>query len=35
VHSTVETCHKKDIQATTDLLAAWLEQATDQDYFIK
>jgi endoglucanase len=35
VHSTVETCHKKDIQATIDLLAAWLEQATDQDYFLK
>jgi putative aminopeptidase FrvX len=34
VHSTVETCHKVDIQATIDLLAAYLEQATDKDYFL-
>jgi putative aminopeptidase FrvX len=34
VHSTVETCHKVDIQATIDLLAAYLTQATDKDYFL-
>jgi putative aminopeptidase FrvX len=34
VHSTVETCHKTDVQATIDLLAAYLEAATDKDYFL-
>jgi putative aminopeptidase FrvX len=34
VHSTVETCHKVDIQATIDLLAVYLTQASDKDYFL-
>jgi len=34
VHSTVETVHKDDVQATTDLLAAYLENPGDMDYVL-
>ncbi|MDP8240658.1 MAG: M42 family metallopeptidase [Candidatus Hatepunaea meridiana] len=34
VHSTVETVHKNDVQATTDLLAAYLEDPGDMDYVL-
>ncbi len=32
VHSTVEMVHKEDVQATTDLLAAYLASPGDMDY---
>ena len=32
VHSTVETVHKDDVQATIDLLAAYLSDPGDMDY---
>lgn len=34
VHSTVETVHKDDVQATIDLLAAYLEDPGDMDYVL-
>jgi len=32
LHSVVECAHKKDIQATIDLLVAFLEEASEDDY---